>query len=150
MDRRFVVSLGLALVLTATVRADGGEDNSAYTLVVDSVRGDLERGEWRVVGMKYKGREYPADLLENGDVRLCFLGTKLRLYQGKEWGRAYSYQLNPRKPNEINWEIEPSRSRGIFELKNGTLKIAIGTNERPKYVSGEGDVMLYVLKRVNR
>jgi uncharacterized protein (TIGR03067 family) len=148
MGRRLLAGLGLVLAFGALVRADGGDSSAAYQFVADDNRAELERGEWRIVGMKFRGMEYPADVLENGDVRLIFKGHKLTMKQAGGPGSSCPFKLNPTGPNEIDWMLEPGRSRGVYELKNGTLKIAVGTKERPKNFSGEGDVMLYILKRV--
>jgi uncharacterized protein (TIGR03067 family) len=136
-----------AILALGLILADGG-DSGQYRLVAHEQHAELQRGEWRLVGMVNRGAVYPADILEAGDVRLTFKGDKATMRQAGVWSRTDTFRLDPERPNEIDWTVERGRGAGIFELKDGTLKIALGTAGRPRDFTGNGDVLLYVLKRV--
>jgi uncharacterized protein (TIGR03067 family) len=147
--------MGLMLAMVALVRADGGGSSADYTFANDD-RVELERGEWRVVGMTSRGKELPKDLLEQRDLRMMFKGNTLtqKGILGKDGGkgpnRDSSFKLNPTAhPKEIDWSLNTkAMNLGIYELEGDTLKIAFGRGQRPKDFSPESAATIYTLKRV--
>jgi uncharacterized protein (TIGR03067 family) len=156
MHRRIIACVGLALAMVALVRADGGDDPAEYTRIGGDDRAELERGEWRIVGITARGKELDKDLLEQRDMRMVFKGNTLTHKGvltkdgGKGSDRNSSFKLSPNThPKEIDWSLNAKTvNLGIYDLEGDTLKIAFGRGQRPKDYSPESAATIYVLKRV--
>jgi uncharacterized protein (TIGR03067 family) len=149
---RKYLAIGVALALAALVRADGGGDSGAYTLVGADDRAELERGEWRVVEMTSGGRERPKAQLEQNDMRMVFKNGRLhtKIVGAPTRGGDMRVTLYPDStPKQIEWELTPKhKNLGIYKLEGDKLTIAVGL-QRPTEFSPEKATSFYVLKRVN-
>jgi uncharacterized protein (TIGR03067 family) len=143
-------ALGLFLAMAALSRGDGSGDPGAYLLVSADDGTDLARGEWCVVSVNSRGRELPKEIIEKADMRMTFRGNTItqKTSSPKAKARETTFQLNPSsRPKEIDWALNAQATKGIYQLENDTLKIAVAP-ERPKDFAGGNTVYVYTLKRV--
>ena len=151
MRMRLAVGLVLILAMAALVYADGG-DSGAYMLVRSDDRGELERGEWRVVELYSRGNESNKETLKQRDMRMVFRSGGMHTVAfGKEEGRSREMTVTlglDNTPRQIEWSTTATRKNlGIYKLEGDTLTIAIGPM-RPTDFSHDKKWIVYVLKRV--
>src|SRR5438552_1938284 len=98
--------MNLVLLALALAVADGGDSSAAYTLVGADDRAELERGEWRIVGLLRAGAPVPEEQLKRQDMRLAFKGERLAFTRGGGKAEAYEFKLNPNgKPKQLDWTL---------------------------------------------
>ena len=149
MHRRMLLSLGLLLALIALVRADGGGDSGAYTLVTADDRAELERGEWKIVSGSIRGMDLPKEGPVSGEMRLVFKGDVVLVKNIKAEAQRGRFTLNSNAtPKAIDLHIDPKPNPSIYKLEHDTLTLAIGEGTRPSGFTGKDAVVVFILKRV--
>jgi uncharacterized protein (TIGR03067 family) len=143
--------VNLAILSLALVCGDGGSSSAAYAFAPLDDRAELERSEWRVVGLNSDGKDSSKWI--DAQVRWVFKDGTLgvRNPDATAPGNRRTVKLNPTsKPKQIDLEeIDGGKALGIYCLKNDTLTLAIGRNkERPNDLSPAANVNLFILKRV--
>jgi RNA polymerase sigma-70 factor (ECF subfamily) len=141
---------GGVLLLARTfpgVQATEAERNASATEVA---RGDPDRdaleGTWTLVSGERGGREMPPEILSTWG-RLVFTADTVTR-EGTEPKRG-TYSINPsRRPREIDlFTDSESVRKGIYEIKQGVLRLALTTRaERPREFTSR-DVQLLVLEK---
>ena len=149
--RKFLV-LGVALALAALVRADGGGDSGAYTLVTAADRVEFERGEWHIVELIRRGTG-------NQDVRaqqmrLTYKSDKLTFTSGGGQPQTYEFKIDPNtNPTQLDWKLPTiGGPNAIYQMDRGTLKVAVPTQgkDRPRSFSDPVIEMVIIMKRVTK
>lgn len=147
-----IARVSLTLLLTAVVASlalgDGGTDTTYTFVPADDVR-DLQRGEWKVIGIQQNGMDLPKEMLKQVDMRFTFQADKV-LLRSQGQNKEGIYKVNASKPQkEIDITIDKQQALCIFELKQDKLTLALGQQERPKDFKPKGkDQFVFVLERV--
>ena len=115
------------------------------------------QGTWTITVMEKRGEKQPEEKLK--DLRAVIEGDSFRLKMGDQEGERATIKLDPSKtPKAIDLQpATPGRketrpSRGIYELKDDTLKLCWRKEggERPTDFAtkaGDRDLVLMILKR---
>ena len=110
------------------------------------------QGDWVIVKLEAKGKEFPAEANEKDRLHWIFSGNKLHL-KTSEMDREFTFQLDPkRSPKHIDTVLDADNQyRGIYELNGDELKICqvhidVGV-ERPTEFNAKDRGVLMIFRR---
>jgi uncharacterized protein (TIGR03067 family) len=148
MTLRVSLPLLLTAVIASLALGDGGTDTT-YTFVPADDTRDLQRGEWKLIGVQQNGVDLPKEVLKQVDMRFTFQPDKV-LLRGQGQDKQGTYKVNASKPRkEIDITIDKEQVLCIFELNKDKLTLAMGKQVRPKDFKSMGqDQIVFVLERV--
>ena len=112
-------------------------------------------GEWEMVRMVYKGVVQDPARVRGSTIKIE-KGKLLLRY--KDWNSPLEFRVEVRpekEPKEIDLFLpNGALTRGIYELKGGTLRIVLGQRDDPRPTSFDAEkdksLLLYTLDRFTR
>ena len=121
-----IISLGVMAVAIGFIAGVFGQDTPKKGDAMNEEMKQLE-GTWRAVAVEFGGKEM--DRRDVSDYRLVFSGTECSIVSGKRVTRC-TFTIAPSKsPKWI--DVTPTGDKvtwpGIYELKDGTLKVFLDT-----------------------
>jgi uncharacterized protein (TIGR03067 family) len=136
MKPRWLLALVLPLCLASAAPTDDKEDREA-----------LEKGAWKIVAMNQGGKDVPKTMIDGLDLTFAFKDGKLTV-KGANGTKEGTYKIDSSKtPREMDLNVDGD-AKAIYELDEGTLKIALSKKERPKDFKGGPDVAVFTFERV--
>jgi RNA polymerase sigma factor (sigma-70 family) len=110
---------------------------------------ELLEGVWRVISLRFDGKEVPKEQMEHALVKLVFFREMVTVYNASGVKANGDYKINPdAKPKSMDVSTpDGTIERLIYKLERDTLTIGEGDDNRPEDFTSKA-VSVAVLKRV--